>query len=268
MPPDDQTSIGPNVLVAQLARLEQKLDGTGERLDGFAERMDRFEMQRDMDRQESKNLSAQLAGIAATCRLHVDRTNAAEATAAAAMHEAAAAKAAAHTIESSWNDIRQMARRPGSAEHQSTQRSLEAQERTRAEQRLEFEARITGAVAKALEAQEEIRHRREWERAEELREQESLEFKRQENIRQQEEAKRRKIQWIIGIGASVITTLSGTGLWSIYKQARDERQQVIRILDMQKQQGLEQLRQGHEQRRQGPPASTKTAIRPKVEPID
>lgn len=221
-----------NGLSIQLARLEQKLDGTGQRLDDFenrmASRMDRFEEQRDLDRKEAQVLGGQLAGIAATCRIHVEQTNAAVAAASEAMREAAAAKSTALQVESSWNDLRKMTRPAGSADHQSVTKALEERARSKEQEREGLEASVVNIVLRTFEARDQAE--RENRRAEA-----QLLLQQHDDRRKDEDAKRKKITWLIGIIFTVVTSISGTGIWNLYRQAREERQQVIRVLDNQRQ---------------------------------
>jgi hypothetical protein len=217
-----------NGLSVQLARLESKLDGTGKRLDDFSNRMDRFEEQRDLDRKESQVIGSQLAGIAATCRLHVEQTNSAAAAASEAIREAAGAKSVALQVESSWNDLRKMTRPSGSAEHQSVTKALEERARFKEQEREGLETSVVNVVLKTFEARDQAE--RENRRAEA-----ELLLKQNEDKRKEEDAKRKRITWLVGIVITVVTTISGTGIWNLYRQAREERQQVIRVLDNQKQ---------------------------------
>lgn len=213
-----------NGLSVQLARLESKLDGTGKRLDDFSSRMDRFEEQRDLDRKEYQIISGQMAGIAATCRIHVEQTNAAVAAAAEAMREAAAAKATALQVESSWNDLRKMTRPAGSAEYQSVTKALEERAQRKEQDRESLEASVLNIVLQTFEARDQTER-------ENRRQEAELLLKQNKDKRQADAAKQKRITWIVGLVIFVVFGTSGTGLWSLYKQAKEERQQVIRFFD-------------------------------------
>jgi hypothetical protein len=217
-----------NGLSVQLARLESKLDGTGKRLDDFSQRMDRFEEQRDLDRKESQIVSSTLAGISATYRLLAEQTNAASAAAAEAMREAAGAKSTALQVESSWNDLRKMTRPAGSDEYKSVTKALEERARLKEQEREGLEASVANIVLRTFEARDQAE--RDNRRAEA-----KLLLEQNEDKRKADEAKRKKVTWLIGLILTAVTTISGTGIWNLYRQAREERQQVIRVLDGQRQ---------------------------------
>ena len=217
-----------NGLSVQIARLEQKLDGTGKRLDDFANRMDRFEEQRDLDRKEAQVINGQMAGIAATYRLLVEQTNVASAAASEAMREAAAAKSTALQVESSWNDLRKMTRPAGSAEYQSVTKALEERAQRKEQDRESLEASVVNVVLQTFEARDQAER-------ENRRQEAELLLKQNDDRRKADEAKQKKITWIVGLVLTVIGAAVSTGLWSLNKQAQEERQHVIRILDNQRQ---------------------------------
>lgn len=213
-----------NGLSIQLARLESKLDGTGQRLDDFSNRMDRFEEQRDLDRKELQVICGQIAGITATYQLHVEQTNAATAAASAAMREAAAAKSTALQVESSWNDLRKMTRPAGSAEYKSVTKALEERAQRKEQDRESLEAGVVNIVLKTFEARDQAER-------ENRRQEAKLLLDQNEDRRKDDENRRKRVTWIVGLVMTAISTLSGAAYWNLHRQSQEDRQQFVRFLD-------------------------------------
>jgi hypothetical protein len=149
---------------------------------------------------------------------------------------------------------------------------LEEQEKNRAAA-AGLEDRITAVLAKTFAVRDREKRQRELEEAETRREQEELELRRQESNREaaaaerkadlekaaaerqaifdaaedrrkEDEARRKKISWVVGLTITVLTSLGASGLWTMYQQGREERAHVVEILAAQKkeQQALMQER--------------------------
>lgn len=240
----NQDSEGSDGLSVKLDRMSQlltqtstKLDGTNQRLDDFGDRMDRSDKQRELDRHETSSLREQLAGVAAACRFHVERTASAEEAAVAAAKEAAIAKEKAIAVESSWNDMRRhMEHRPGSAEYQKVGAALEQRQRTKDEEAAELEHRVVtaaaAAVTQALAIRDEAKKKAQEEQAEIAR-QVQAEQERQEAAELRRVQNRQKfITWAVRLGAATLITLGSSGMFTLWRQAKSNQEVTSRTLEV------------------------------------
>jgi len=215
-----------------LTRTTTRLEANNRRLDDFSARMDRMDKQRDFDRSETNNIQQQLSAISAVCKLHVERTAAAEANALEAVTAASQAKASVVEIESSWHDMRgRLQSRPsGSAEYAKV---VDDRQRAKEQEAAEYEKRVAHAAAEAvkaaLAARDEARRQAQAEQAE-----------IDERIRKQREAeeavedRRRKIrraaiQWSVGLAVSTILTVVGSSFWN---QAKSNQEATAKTLEV------------------------------------
>jgi hypothetical protein len=194
--------------------------------------MDRADKQRDFDRSETNNIQQQLSAISAVCKLHVERTAAAESNALEAVTAASQAKASVVEIESSWHDMRgRLQSRPsGSAEYAKV---IDDRQRAKEQEAAESEQRVARAAAEAvksaLAARDEARRQAQAEQAE-----------IDERVRKQREAeeaiedRRRKIrraaiQWSVGLVVSTILTVAGGTFWN---QAKSNQEATAKTLEV------------------------------------
>lgn len=224
-----------------LTQTATKLDGTNQLISSHALRMDRAEQQRDHDRNEILVVARELTGITATCKLHIERTAAAESAALAAAKDAAiAARTSEDTrnrvqaIESSWNVIQ---RRPGSAEYKTVTAGVEQRAQTRAEEQTELEERVAQKTAEAIKEQMRIRDEA---KKDALAEQERIEVvakrlkteaeeERQVPLREaaaRTAARRKAIEWAVGLVVGTFIAAGGTGLITLWSQARANQEQA------------------------------------------
>lgn len=193
-------------------RLDSRLNDVAERLDN---RMDRFEKQQDSDRQELQNIIGQISGIAATCKLHVEQTNSAVSAASSAIKLAEEAKSTVKQVESSWNDLRKMSR-PGTSEHMSVSNALE----TRAlRKEKDLESTVSNIVLEVFAKRDQVE-----------RETRDNIYKQNEEKRREQEARRKRISWIIYTVITILGTLSSMGFWNLYSESRKEKKAVMKLL--------------------------------------
>jgi hypothetical protein len=220
--------------VSEYSVLIEKLDGVTQRLDSrlkdvtqrLDDRMDRFEKQQDSDRLELQNIIGQISGIAATCKLHVEQTNSAVSAASTAIKISEEAKATSKQIESSWHDLRKMSR-PGTSEHMAVTNALEARGLRKEK---DIEATVSNIVLDVFAKRDQVER-------EFRKEQADLLFKKNENKRREDEAKRKRISWIIYTIITIIGALSSMGFWNLYSEARSEKRAIMRILHKESKHG-------------------------------
>jgi len=200
----------------QLVEVSQQLKATNRRLDEFSGRIEKFE-------ERSQNVIAQMSGIAATCKLHVDQTNAAISTAAEAMKKAENAQNSARQLESSWNDLRRMSR-SDSAEYKSISKAINEREDRR---QREVESIVTTTIMSVLTERDKAEQER---RQQEM----DLIFKQNEDKRKEADAKRKKISWVVGLVITIFGALSGMGLWNTYSESKRENRRIIELLHKMK----------------------------------
>lgn len=228
----------------RLDRATELLTKTSTKLDEFASRMDRMDQQRELDRAETSNLRDQTAGIVAACRLHAERTASAETAALEAAKEAAAARERVIAIESSWNDMRMMTQRKpkGSDEYNRVTAALEKRARTKEEEAAEIERRIaqaaSAAIQEAFKVRDEERKRILAEQAEaerhlrDVQAQEDARKAKEEELKAQQ-AKRRQdtITWAVRLVVATFLGLGGTGLITLWQQAKANQEQTSKTLE-------------------------------------